>query len=122
MALHPTYLDLLESFFWWCHAFIGGNHIPPYSSWIRTTRADYVRYLEGVLWKAREVRRFDFPIVGVLPGTLLKVLSRPLVPVQPPPVLIEEVAPVYEEQILSSKESPPEVAPVLLASPEYVPH
>ncbi len=26
--------------------------------------------------------QFDFPIVGVLPGTLIKVLSRPPVPVQ----------------------------------------
>jgi len=29
MALHPTYVALLMAFYWWCHSFIEGNHIPP---------------------------------------------------------------------------------------------
>jgi len=56
-----------------------------------------------------------------LPGTLLKVLKTAPVPVQPPPVLIEEIAPRYKEHVLSSQESSLEVVPVLLASPDVQP-
>jgi len=27
--LHPTYVDLLMAFYWWCHSLIEGNHVPP---------------------------------------------------------------------------------------------
>jgi len=57
----------------------------------------------------------------VLPGTLIRVLLKPLVPVQPPPVPIKELAPDYEEQVLSSKESLLEIAPALMASPDINP-
>jgi len=89
--------------------------MPAYGHWIRTTRADFLRYLEGVLWKTGEVPRFDFPVAGVLPGTLLRVLSRPPVPVQPPLVRIEEIGPTILEQVLPSH---PVIASVLPASPD----
>jgi len=60
-------------------------------------------------------------VVGVLPRTLLKVLSRLAVPVQPPHVHIEEVSAQAKEQVLSSQESSLEVAPVLLASLDISP-
>jgi len=85
------------------------------------SRVEFFRFLEHVLWETGDVPQFSFPIVGVLPGTLLKVLKTAPVPVQPPPVLIEEVAPDYEEHVLSSKESSPEVAPVLPGSPDVSP-
>jgi len=115
MALHPTYVDLLTAFYWWCRSYVHGTSMPAYGHWIRTTRADFLRYLEGVLWKTGEVPRFDFPIAGVLPGTLLKVISRPAVPVQPPLVRIEEISPTIKEQVLPSH---PVIAPVLPASPD----
>jgi len=92
MVLHPTYVALLTVFYWWCHSFIEGNHIPPYSIWIHSSRVEFLCLLENVLWKAGDVPWFAFPIVGVLPRTLLKVITRPLVPVQPPPVPIEEIS------------------------------
>jgi len=116
MAIHPTYVALLMALYLWCHEIIGGNCIPPHSDWLRMSRVEFFHFLENVLWETGEVPRFTFPIIRVLPGTLLKVLKTMLVPVQPPPVLIEEIAPNYKEQVLSSKESSPEVAPVLLAS------
>jgi len=93
MELHPTYVDLLMAFYWWCHSFIEGNCVPPYSVWVQTTRVDFLHFLENVLWKTGEVPQFSFLVVGVLPGTLLKVLSRLAVPVQPPPLCLEAISP-----------------------------
>ncbi len=98
-----------------------GQCHPPFSVWIWTTQVNFLCFLENVLWKTGEVPQFNFPVVGVLPGTLLKVWSRPAVPVQPPQVCIEEVSPQAEEQVLSSQESSLEVAPVLSASPDISP-
>ncbi len=65
------------------------------------TRVEFLRFLENVLWKAGDdVPQFTFPIVRVLPGTLLRFLNPAPVPVQPPAVLIEEISPSDEEQAL----------------------
>jgi len=119
VRLHPTYLHLLTAFYWWCHTYIRGNHIPPYANWLRTTRADFLHYLEGVLWKSGEVPPFTFPIIRVLPGTLLRVLSRPPVPVQVLPLVQPDIGPNDEERVLSSQESSLEVLSVLPASLDH---
>jgi len=117
--LHPIYLHLLMAFYWWCRTYIRSNRIPPYADWLRTTRADFLCYLEGVLWKSGEVPPFTFPIIRVLPGTLLRVLSRPPVPVQVLPLVQPDIGPNDEERVLSSQESSLEVLSVLPASLDH---
>jgi len=97
-GLHTTYVDLLMAFYWWCQSYVEGQCIPSYSEWAQTTRADFLCFLENDLWRTGEVLQFTFPIVGVLPGTLIKVLSRLAVPLQPPPVRIKEISPTIKEQ------------------------
>jgi len=91
--------------------------MPPH--WL-CTRVDFLRFLESILWKAGDVPWFAFPVIG-FPGTLLKVLSRPPVPVQESPPIVPEIGPRAKEQALSSQESSLEVVSVLLASPDASP-
>jgi len=111
---------LLISTFLWCSSG-GASHVSGAIiclPGLRTTRANFLHFLEDVLWKTREVPQFSFPVVGVLPGTLFRVLSRPPVPVQVLPPVQLNIGLNNEEQVLSGQESFLEVLSVLQASPD----
>ncbi len=111
-GLHATYVDLLMAFYWWCQSYMEGQRIPSYLEWARTTRADFLHFLENDFWTTGEVPQFTFPIVGVLPGTVLKVLQSPAVPVQDSPSMILGLCPRDEEQGSTSQECLPQALPV----------
>jgi len=92
--------------------------MPLHAHWICTTRVDFLRFLENILWKAGDVPRFAFPVIGVLPGTLLKVLSRPAVPVQDPTPVLPDMGPLVEEQAFITQECSTEALPVPPAAPD----
>jgi len=109
---------LLMSVFLW--PFIGGASptwkaiVCPYLDWLCTTWVDFLHFLENVLWKAGDLPQFAFPVIRVLPGTLLRVLSRPPVPVQESTLIVPEIGPMIKKG--ASQEYSLEVLSVLLAS------
>jgi len=117
-------IQLILTFLW--HSTGGAAHllratVYPLLQLDQDYQGQFLCFLENVLWKMGEIPQFSFLVVGVLPGTLLKVLSRPTVPVQDPPLVLPDIGLKDEEQGSPSQECSLEVLPVLAASLDVTP-